>query len=61
MHTTSNKHCNVRALSHEVKCGGSAERIRTNINNLTATKRATIVTLSVRLSAFKKEVHNFSQ
>jgi len=50
----TNKHCNVRALSHKVKCGCSVRRIRTNINNLTASKHATI---RVRLSAsFEKQV-----
>jgi len=38
----TNTHCNVRELSHEVKCDCSVERIRKNINNLTASKRATI-------------------
>ena len=33
---------NVRALSRKVKCGCSIQRIRTNMNNLTALKRATI-------------------
>ena len=42
MHTPSNKHCNVQALSCKVKCGCSVQRIRTNINNLTASKRATL-------------------
>jgi len=33
---TNNKHCNVRALSHKVKCDCSVRRIRTNTSNLTA-------------------------
>jgi len=37
-----NKHCYVRALSHKVKCGCRVQRIRTNINNLTASKHAAI-------------------
>jgi len=40
--TPSNKHFNVRALSRKVKCGCSVQRIRTNIKNLIASKRATI-------------------
>jgi len=42
MHTPSNKHCNIRALSHKVKCSCSVQRIRTNLNNLTASKHATV-------------------
>jgi len=40
-HPQTKKHCNVRALSHKVKCGCSVQRIRTNINNLTASKHST--------------------
>jgi len=40
--TRPQKHCNVRALSHRVKCCCSVQRIRTNINNLPASKCATI-------------------
>jgi len=39
---SSNKRSNVGALSHKVKCGYSVQRIRTNKNNLTPSKRATI-------------------
>ena len=41
------KHYNVRALSHKVKCGCSVQRIRKNINNLTALKQATITLLDL--------------
>jgi len=41
-HPRTNKHCNVRVLSHKVKCGCSVQSIRTNINNLTASKQATL-------------------
>jgi len=40
-HPQRNKHCKVRALCRKVKCGCSVQRIRTNINNLTASKQAT--------------------
>jgi len=44
-HPQTNKHCNVRALSHKTKCGCSVPRIRKNINNLTASKQANITLL----------------
>jgi len=46
----SDRHCNVRALIHQVKCACSVQRIGTNTNNLTTLKRAQPYV--VRLSAF---------
>ena len=37
-----NKHYKVQALSNKAKCGFSVQRIRKNINNLTASKQAAI-------------------
>ena len=53
-HIQTNKYCNVRALSHKVKRGCSVQRIRKNINNLTASKQAPITLLDLlRLSRNK--------
>jgi len=38
----SNTHCNVRALTRNVKCDCSVQRIETNTNNLAISKHATI-------------------
>jgi len=37
----SNRHCNVRALIHKVKCDCSVQGMGTNTNTRTASKHAT--------------------
>jgi len=57
----SNKHCNVRALSHKVKCDCGVQRIGTNMNNLTALIKARNHTLFDFLHLSRNRYTFFSQ
>jgi len=59
MHMSSNKHCDVLELSRKVKCGCNVQRIRTIINNLTASKRETTTLLDFCILQERGKLHIF--